>query len=462
MLKTTIARTIPTCSSIGLVALSLAACAADAPPFDELPLRDTLSADPEVIAILPDDARRSLAERLEQARRDTPESEEVRPGERTILAAEVRDADLAREARGDDALVLEAIEPRAGAVVVRALRLDDVSACAELPPLEGTPPGPKTAEAEAAALDGRAGAVLAAIVERAGARQLVRAPGWPVGAAVAGDTVFVNPSWLVALAALDDPRSREAYGAAKGARVRPLSIKGNPYVPYPSLEACTADVAGRCDECLSSGNCQDKPALTDFKNAREECSFLAEDPERPARLCALALLSVALIADCVRRQDPACSIPTGTRSTNVDSASTFLASTACVQALDICLGGSPSPTGTGSGTGSGSGSGGVSVPNVQTSSCQDPFSACSSSCKGLSNSCKSNSCSGTSTGSNCTSCGSSSSSCGSCGSSSSSCGSSGNSCKCETAPAQGLPIGAAAWLLAPLAYVFLRPRRKAS
>lgn len=442
------------CFATSLLACGLGACAAEAPPLDDLPLRDALGADPEVIAALPADAQRGLGTRFEDARRGADEREEVHYGARTPPAAEVRDADRAREARGDDALIVATITADQGSFAVRAQRLEAAEAPRALSSIEGTPPATATADAEDEALRGHAGAIVAGLAERSGAKHVVRAVGWPAGAVAIGDAVYVNPSWLVAMAALEDQSADKRRGSAPplGAAppMQPLSVKGNPYVTYASIEACTSDVDTRCKECLSTGNCEDKPALDDFKTAKDECTFLGADAARPAELCALVLLSIDLVASCVREEDPACSLPTGSSSSSLDGASTFLASMTCVKALDQCLG-APSTPSTSSGT------------TVQVSRCEDPFSACVSSCNSLTNSCKTGSCSGTPSSSSCTSCNNtgSSSACSSCGSagssSSSSCGKS-NCTKCETAPAPPFPFGAVAWLLAPLAYVFTRRR----
>src|SRR6185369_5227612 len=95
-------------------------------------------------------------------------------------------------------------------------------------------------------------------------------------------------------------------------------------------------------------------------------------------LCAAVLLSIKLIADCVRAEDRACVIPAAAAtSTSIDGLKTFLADPLCVHALDVCLG-SPTPPS----------SGGSSSSNITVSKCQDPFSACVSSCNSLNNSCK--------------------------------------------------------------------------
>ena len=91
----------------------LGGCGADMPPYEELPLRDALSAAPEVMASMPEESRREVARRLEEARGaegDAPaliKADEEDSG----VAALVRGGDAAREAGGKDALVLGVIEP---------------------------------------------------------------------------------------------------------------------------------------------------------------------------------------------------------------------------------------------------------------------------------------------------------------------------------------------------------------
>jgi hypothetical protein len=60
-----LARLLP----LSLTFFLLAACDQIAPPLEQLPLRDTLRADPEVVAALSDGARQNLGDRLLSARR---------------------------------------------------------------------------------------------------------------------------------------------------------------------------------------------------------------------------------------------------------------------------------------------------------------------------------------------------------------------------------------------------------
>ena len=177
------------------VVVSLAGCGEGPPPLDELPLRDTLRADPEVVGDLPDDARARLAERLEAARARDGASDDV-AGAGDDPAALVAAVDRARAERNAEALIV-------GAVAAGTARpLPDRTDRADAPPLpsfEGGA-GVTTADAEAAALAGDAGATVRALMKASGAARLRRVTGWPTGAVAVGDTVYVNAAWLVALA----------------------------------------------------------------------------------------------------------------------------------------------------------------------------------------------------------------------------------------------------------------------
>jgi hypothetical protein len=196
-----------TCSSLPLIALLTAAgCEQLAPPLDELPLRDALRADPDVVAALPDDARQRLAARLALARVDETSGETMPGGDLSpqLLIARV---DQARELRGQDALVAsvvtaDGVQPVTGATSgATAMPLPS-------PAAEG--PASPTAALEALGLAAGGGDAVRALLAASGARRLQRVVGWPVGAVAIGETVYVNAAWLVALA----PASNADGGAA--------------------------------------------------------------------------------------------------------------------------------------------------------------------------------------------------------------------------------------------------------
>jgi hypothetical protein len=180
--------------SIGLSTLVLVGCGDGTPPLDELPLRDTLRADPAVVAALDDSARRRLAARFEGAADDAT-SDVIADG--PTPAAEVTSLDEARGRRAADALVVGTI--RGG--VARPVAVV-ASSQTPLPQLEGEV-ATTTAALESRALGGAAGARLRALLQASGAQRLERVAGWPAGAVAIGETVYVDASWLVALAPVE-------------------------------------------------------------------------------------------------------------------------------------------------------------------------------------------------------------------------------------------------------------------
>jgi hypothetical protein len=141
---------------LSVLIVVLVGCASSEPPLDELSLRDAMSAQPSVIAAMPYEARRALAVRLH--------------------ADELADTNVR-------------IVPREIA----------------LPSLEGRNPSSPTDAIETRALAGTAGQVLSATVAETKATHLVRVTQSPAAIAVDGDTVYVNASYLVAMAAYDQP-----------------------------------------------------------------------------------------------------------------------------------------------------------------------------------------------------------------------------------------------------------------
>ena len=125
-----------------------------------------------------------------------------------------------------------------------------------LPPLEGPAAPATTRDLELRALDGRgrAGVALRGLVRAAGATRLERVTGWPAAAIAVGDTVYVNASWLVALAALDDPD-----GGGGPARVAAASA----WAASASLRRATAPAPGSL-ATDSTGTDNTPPGSTDF------------------------------------------------------------------------------------------------------------------------------------------------------------------------------------------------------
>ncbi|WP_394826982.1 hypothetical protein [Pendulispora albinea] len=405
----------------------ISACAADAPPYQDLKLRDALGADPTVLAGLPSDAREMLLHRM-LATRDLQTEREALPNEKgRSPAAEVNAIDHARAERDEDSLLVWKARAEGGSIIAepqpdpRAVDGKDggdgsrLEPLPELPALEGTPPD-ATSNAESRALAGEGGRTVRELMKITGAKRVSRVVGWPAAVAAIDDTVYVNAGWLVLLAD-NEPDAGAAPGISFA--VKPAALRGNPYRLYATLAECRNDVTSRCQSCLSSGSCDEDATLEDFADGRQECAYLLE-PRAPSdggpdaaapvsridELCAMSLLSVSTVAECVR--DERCAVPTGSRkSTSLPAADAFLRDDRCVRALNLCLSGSDE--------GSDAGPRPFTLIDVKVSGCSDPFAACSSSCKGCDNACSSGKCSGGS-GPSCKSC-SSCATCSGCGSS---------------------------------------------
>ena len=115
-----------------LVVVVLGGCGEGPPPLDELPLRDALRADPEVVAALTDGARATLAARLEAARAGDAVADDVGTGAEEP-AAQVAALDLARARRSGGPLIAGVI---AGGVATPVAGSAADAAGNALPPLE--------------------------------------------------------------------------------------------------------------------------------------------------------------------------------------------------------------------------------------------------------------------------------------------------------------------------------------
>ncbi len=176
--------------------LLLVGCDQGPPPFEELPLRDALHADPDIVASLPDTARVQLAARFETARAKDDRTDEVATGEAISPAAMVAALDGVRVRRKGEPLVV-GIVSNGAAWPVREHAYPPRAPV--LPPIEGRLAA-ATATLENWALQGEGGAAVRALFAASGAHHLHRVVGWPVGAVAIEDTVYVNGSWLVSLA----------------------------------------------------------------------------------------------------------------------------------------------------------------------------------------------------------------------------------------------------------------------
>jgi hypothetical protein len=387
-----------------VVVVFVVGCSGDgSPPYEDLLVRDALRAEPKIVSVVPSTDRRTLADRMERERSAGHPAQRVTLDPRKLSAAEVvTRIDDERAASDADAWVTTLVRSGEGSVEARALIGREAGApnrATALPPIEGEPARPDTRDLEAKALAGRAGDLLADLLEQAHAVRLVRVVQWPVGAVAIGDTVYVNAAWLVAMAALEDddagppPRAARGITGVSGSELTPTTLRGNPYATFRTLESCVADVTSRCDACLRDGACDGSATLSDFPDGRTECDFLARDTRRAAQLCALALTSIETIAECVKKDG--CIPPTGaTTSTSLAAADPFLAKDACIRSLNLCLSGTNEPLDAGADR---------ALVDVRVEGCQNPFSACSSSFAGCSKACDTGKCNSRS-GPSCSSC----------------------------------------------------------
>ena len=202
-------------------------CDQGAPPFDELPLRDALRAEPEVVAALPENARTRLAARLETARVNDIAIDEVDASQAAGPATLVAALDRARQRRQSEPLMVGVLGNGAGWPIRDCAVPSHAPA---LPPFEG-PPATATATMETRALETEAGAAVRGLLAASGAHHLVRVVGWPVGAVAIDDAVYVNAAWLVSLAPSGDQKidggawdgSANPGGAAAGGTAKAVS-----------------------------------------------------------------------------------------------------------------------------------------------------------------------------------------------------------------------------------------------
>ncbi len=333
--------------ALALLLATSAACSEAAPPFDELALRDALQASPSAVASLPRDARQSLASRLRDARQEqaATAAEAILPepggaGEAldpAAVEAMILELDQSREDEGHDALVSAALDLAPQNARLLALPARVLAQAAEVgasPPavLEGSDPSSPTSEAEARALAGEAGRIVADLAEQSGAERFVRVSGWPVGAVTAGRSVYVNATWLVAMAETDE-------AGAPALEAPPFITQeapGNPYNPPISFAACVAEVTGACEACVDSNTCGE--SLLSDMDAKAACTFLREDPARFEQVCALAMLDIQSIAECVSERHGSCAVlSTENTSSNLAGATNFLVDEDCTSMLDSCL-----------------------------------------------------------------------------------------------------------------------------
>jgi len=423
------------------------------PPYEELPLRDALSAAPEVMASMPEESRREVARRLEEAR--GAEGDEpaliTADEEESGVAALVRGGDAAREAGGKDALVLGAIEPSPEGLALAPMDADLPEGPLVLPLLEGRP-STMTANLEEAALRGRAGAILHDLARRADAQELVRTTGLPVGVVAMDHTLYVNASWLVAMSAL------EPAGAFQGAPMqggmfapprKPQSVGHNPYNLPESLAECASEVRGVCT-CATASQCDHEPTDKTFADGQAECTWVNSAEVNAEALCVLALMSIDGVRECVQKGGAECAqLPVTTR----EQALLFVADAGCMSVLDACLAfGEPRIPG-------GSDSSGGSCDSCDNDGCDGcDGDGCNDDCSGCNDNCSK-------CNDNCADC---NDNCADCNQNSSDCKNGTPGCRsCSVraadrggAPAGEPPAGTLVMLAAPALFILRRARRR--
>ncbi|WP_437572418.1 hypothetical protein [Sorangium sp. So ce542] len=451
-------------AAVLLAIAALGACSAEAPPYDDLPLRDALSAAPEVLAALPEEALHDLAARLEEAHREQGEETPILDAEIASAPALVRSADAAREELGKDAIVLGALEPSAEGFALRSLAAERGSERpVARPVLAGQPASPETAGLEGAALGGRAGAIVADLARRAGARELVRVTGLPAGAVALDRAVYVNAAWLVALSALS-PSDAPALAGPQGGvalpelpRSEPQSVRANPYHLPGSVAECAAGVRDVCT-CAQAGRCEHERTDPRFADAQAECAWVNAGAMNAEALCVLALMSIEGVKACVLAAGSgACAaLPIEGR----DGALAFAADAGCMAVLDRCLqyGEPTSPAGVPIGAPSGSsGDGDCGTCGGGCAGCNEEIAACNENCSDCNQNCSD-------CNQNCRDCNQS------CKDGDPTAGSSSaTSCRLSAGgrdlgggrPGAPGALGGAFWLLVPAGYMLLRIRRRA-
>lgn len=420
------------------VAFVLSGCGQDAPPYDDLPLRDALRASPDVIAGLSYDTRRDLAMRLDNAALEQETESTLTVAENASIDALADVADEAREDLESDALVIGEVLPEAQNV---RLRSEDIDA----PALERSVVGPiflqgaratSTKALEDVALRGRAGKWLRALSGRTGAIRMVRTTGLPMGAWTYKDTLYVNASWLVAMSALEEnitPPAKEFTVPGDMPGKTPLTVDYNPYRLPSTVVECAAQVINSC-QCLPD-DCLGEVTDPTFANATEECAWVNADATHATALCVLALMAVDDVRACMETGAFGCfPMP----PTNHDEAVMFIQNSACPLFIDQCLREGFISDGT-------------------TGTACDTCNDCSG-CNGCSDTNGGNSC-----GNGCSQC---NDNCSQCNQNCSDSQQNANSCgKCSVKPSPArsplpTPLSTSFWLLAPLAYVWLRGRRR--
>jgi len=322
-----------------LIALAgvIAGCGEEAPPYENLPLRDALRAAPEVVVTLSDDARRELAFRLQDAEEVEPETVVFAP--KTLdLDVLVTSADAVREASSKDAVMFGEIVATEGhglfEIQAKADSDIDDSKPLDLRGKASDAAGPF----EEAALRGAAGKTLRSFVEQTHAKSVVRMTGLPVAAVAWKDQVYVNETWLVAMSALENECVVPIVPNTGGTTIsnpgpNPLSVEFSPYSLPDDLTSCIVQVNTTC-ACAQSLSCSHTPTDSTFPDANTECAWANNQSANAGALCIMALLSLDAVKECVSSASPACAfMPVNGR----DDAVSFATDERCLGILNQCL-----------------------------------------------------------------------------------------------------------------------------
>lgn len=340
------------CLALALMAANLVGCAdAQEPPLSELPLRDALDADPEVISWMSQDAQTSLASRLHDTQQTQSEAgftTQVVPSDEAMTTDEVEalvvSLDRVRETNHEDVLVTALLDTTATDPLLLAPPVGvskPASTPIDLSMLEGAVADSPTKDAEARALAGEAGALLADLAAQAHTNRFVRVSGWPVGAVVSGKNIYVNASWLVAMAAKSEKKDVPVMTTPT---LQPQKVPGSPYSPPASMSECAQLVQSDCQACVDTGQC-DESDISDISDPVEACKFILAQSERSLGLCAVVLFGAGSLRECLTNFGSQCVPGNDSTAAGIDStAALFKGSSSCgiapefgVTDFDSCL-----------------------------------------------------------------------------------------------------------------------------
>jgi hypothetical protein len=308
---------IPVCL---LAALPLGNCGTAEPPLDQLELRDALLSEPTVIAALPREAQQRLAGRFWAAVALPEPAQRMPPAEVSAPEPRLRRLDAQRQQRGQDAFLMGSLGRDAAAeTLLPFFRPARSAPTAPLPQLEG-PASTATQAQEARALAGRAGAAIEDLRNVSGAAQLERVTGWPTAVLVIDDRIYVNATWLTAVAALEPgeplapaqsgaltrsggPSSgrqtllyggiyalpEDAHGAI-GQHLAALGSEAEDPTAVPSSDPAASGGFGSCSSC-SSSSCS---------SSSSSCSSSSSSCSSSSTNCTVNLCSSSADKQCCR------------------------------------------------------------------------------------------------------------------------------------------------------------------